>query len=71
MPYYISCGVLELVLPDRRSKAIKISIIVNPHVDEVMMSDYAVSELGIMLLDFKKGLWRLVDDPPQALRSSE
>jgi mannose-1-phosphate guanylyltransferase/mannose-6-phosphate isomerase len=30
-----------------------------------------LSELGIMLLDFKKGLWRLIDDPPQALRSSE
>ncbi|MGY0287352.1 MAG: hypothetical protein ACUX7D_01100 [Candidatus Methanodesulfokora washburnensis] len=54
MPYYISCGVLELMLPDRRSKAINISIIVNPHVDEIVMSDYEVSELGIMLLDFKR-----------------
>jgi hypothetical protein len=37
----------------------------------VIISDYVASELGVILLDFKKGLWRLADDDPQTLRPSE
>jgi len=64
-------GTLELVLPDRKSKVVNVNVIVNPYIDEVAISDYVASELELMLLDFKKGLWRLADDPPQTLRKSE
>ncbi len=71
LPYYTSHATLELVLPDRGSKIVNVNIIVSPYVDEVIISDYVASELGVMLLDFKKGLWRLADDDPQTLRLSE
>jgi hypothetical protein len=60
-----------LVLPDREPKAVRVNVIVNPHIDEVAMSDYVASELGVIFTDFKKGLWRLADDPLQTLRRSE
>ncbi len=71
LPYYTSHATLELILPDRRSKIVNVNIIVSPYVDEVIISDYVASELGVILLDFKKGLWRLADDDPQTLRLSE
>ncbi|MEM2373294.1 MAG: hypothetical protein QXI11_02510 [Thermoproteota archaeon] len=69
-PYYISFGDLELVLEDRESKKVRVNIIVNPHVDEVVISDYVASELGVILLDLKKGEWRLRDDSPEKVRTS-
>ena len=68
-PYYENCGILELVLDDRENIRIKVNIIVNPHVDEIALSDYVSSLLGIMLLDIKKGLWRLKDDSPGKVRT--
>jgi hypothetical protein len=50
---------------------VRVNVIVDPHIDEVAMSDYVASELGVILMDFKKGLWRLADDPLQTLRRSE
>ncbi|MGC9104422.1 MAG: hypothetical protein ACP5JF_06500 [Candidatus Methanodesulfokora sp.] len=43
----------------------------NPHVDEIVISDYVAGALGIMLLDFKRGFWRLSDDPQDVIRRSE
>jgi hypothetical protein len=70
LPYYTSCCKLELVLPDRHSKVIDVNIIVNPHIDEILISDYVASEFGITLLDLRRGLWRLSDDPPNIIRYS-
>ncbi len=53
---------LELVLEDRRIKPILVNVIVNPSIGEILLSDYVASELGIVLLDFKRGLWRLNDE---------
>jgi hypothetical protein len=69
-PYYEFCAELELILEDKESKKIKVNIIVNSYIDEVAISDCVASELGIMLLDFKKGLWRLKDDPLEKIRES-
>jgi hypothetical protein len=69
-PYYEFCAELELILEDKESKKIKLNIIVNSYIDEVAISDCVASELGIMLLDFKKGLWRLKDDPLEKIRES-
>ncbi|MGC8570355.1 MAG: hypothetical protein ACP5L1_03395 [Caldivirga sp.] len=37
-------------------------MIVNPSIGEILLSDYVASELGIVLLDFKRSLWRLNDE---------
>jgi hypothetical protein len=37
-------------------------VIVNPSIYEVLISDYVTRLLGIVLLDVKKGLWRLTDE---------
>jgi len=69
-PYYVACADLELILGDREPKRVRVNIIVNPHIDEVAISDYIASELGVILLDFKKGMWRLKDDPIDKVRMS-
>jgi len=69
-PYYHQCVELELVLDDREPKKLLVNVIVNPYVDEVALSDYVAGELGIVLLDFKEGLWRLRDDPSDKVRRS-
>lgn len=53
-PYYESIVELELVLPDRKSKGYIVNVIINPHVREVLLSDYIANIIGIMLLDLKK-----------------
>ena len=69
-PYYESAVELELVLPDREPKKELVNVMVNPHVHEVLLSDYVASMFGIILLDLKKGLWRLNDDPANVIRKS-
>jgi len=44
------------------------NVIVNPHVHEVLLSDYVAGMLVIILLDLKRGLWRLNDGPPNKIR---
>jgi len=46
-PYYLSCAELDLVLEDRILESVRLNIVVNPHIDEVVLSDYVTSELGI------------------------
>ena len=69
-PYYPSAGTLRILLEDRETKPITVNLIVNPHVDEVLLSDYVAGELGIMLLDIRDGLSRLRDDHPGKTRRS-
>jgi len=61
--YLIEGGAqLELLLEDRRMEPILVNLVINPAVREVIISDYVASMLGIVLLDFKRGLWRLSDE---------
>jgi len=61
--YLIEGGAqLELLLEDRRVEPILVNLVINPAVREVIISDYVASMLGIVLLDFKRGLWRLSDE---------
>jgi len=47
-------------------------IIVNPLVDEVLLSDVAIDELGIVPIGFGRGLWRhKADDASTVRRSAE
>jgi len=69
-PYFESAVELELTLTDREPRRIIVNVIVNPHVHEVLLSDYVASMLGIILLDLKRGFWRLVDDPYGKVRET-
>jgi len=70
LPYFISAVELELILGDREPKKTIVNVLVNPYIHEVLISDYVSSILGIILLDFKRGLWRLSDDPINKIRES-
>lgn len=70
IPYYELAADLELILHGREAKKVVVNIIVNPHIHEVVLSDYVASMLGIILLDLKRGLWRLADDPPDTIRET-
>jgi hypothetical protein len=46
-------------------------IVVNPYVDEVLLSDYLIDELGIVPASFRRGLQRHRSDPEGVTRESE
>ncbi len=60
---------LELVSVDRPDKALEVNAIISRHVREVLISDYVAGELGIVALDFRRGLWRFSDE--DVVRRSE
>ncbi|RLF19106.1 MAG: hypothetical protein DRN15_05375 [Thermoprotei archaeon] len=45
-------------------------VIVNPIIDEVLLSDMAIDELGIVPISFGKGLWRHKTDNVSIVRRS-
>lgn len=69
--YLESVAELELVLLDREPRKCLVNVIINPHVHEVVLSDYVSAHLGIVLLNIKKGLWKLEDDPIGLIREPE
>ena len=68
-PYYRAAARLEL-LAEGVSKGLEVNIIVDPYVDEVLLSDLVAGELGIVLLDVKRGVWKLREDPASVERRS-
>lgn len=51
-----------LDLDDRLLEPIRVNAIVNPSISEVLVSDYIANVLGIVILDARKGLWRLSNE---------
>ncbi len=45
-------------------RRVLVNLLVNPYIDEAIISDYVMGELGIVVLDAKRGYWRFADDPP-------
>ena len=64
-------GRVRLLLGTDYEPEITCNILVNPHVDEVLLSDYVIDELGIVVLSFRRGLWRHKGDPEDMVRESE
>ncbi|MGB9631227.1 MAG: hypothetical protein ACP5KE_06190 [Candidatus Methanodesulfokora sp.] len=62
---------LQLVLNDKLGEKIQCNIVVNPYVDEVLLSDYVTDELKIIPISFRRGLWRHEKDPAEVIRESE
>ncbi|RKX71644.1 hypothetical protein DRP53_00725 [candidate division WOR-3 bacterium] len=62
-------GVVSVVTPER-SESVEVRVGISEHEDEVLISDSLASELGIVIEDPKKGLWRFRDEPTAKLRRS-
>ena len=46
------------------------TILVNPAIDEVLLSDTAIDSLGIIPVSFGRGFWRHKTDKPSTVRQS-
>lgn len=44
--------------------------VVDPDLEEPLITDITIDELGIVVLSFSKGLWRHASDPPDKVRKS-
>jgi hypothetical protein len=44
------------------------NLVIDPHLDEVILSDYLTDELGIVVVSFREGLWRHRSDPEDTRR---
>jgi len=62
---------IQLIAGEEVKSNIPCTLVVNPHVDEVLLSDYVIDELGIVAVSFRKGLWRHISDSPSTVRESE
>jgi len=56
-------GRLRLLLGSERDPELNCSIVIDPHLTEPVLSDYLTDELGIVVVSFRKGVWRHKSDP--------
>ncbi len=69
-PYIKGALELEVLVEEGARKSIVVDVIVAPRIDEILISDYVASELGLLLLDLRRGLWRFSDDHSSRIRKS-
>ncbi|MCC6013857.1 MAG: hypothetical protein LM593_05770 [Candidatus Verstraetearchaeota archaeon] len=62
---------IMLILDNNIKKRIPCNIVINPYVEEVLLSDYLIDELEIIPISFRKGLWRHKTDNESIIRESE
>ena len=62
---------VKILAGDRESRIVRASVTISEFENEVLISDYLASELGIAVEDFREGLWRFRDEPPSKPRPSE
>jgi len=60
---------VQLVTEDRVSREVVANVLVNPYIDEVLVSDYLAEELQVQVLYPRRGLWKFVDE--DRVRESE
>ena len=60
---------VRVVVEDRASREVIANVLVNPFIDEVLISDALAEELGIQILYPRRGLWRFSDE--DKVRGSE
>ncbi len=59
---------VSIVEEDVETKPVICDAVISELEKEVLISDYLAGELGIMVEDFKEGVWRLKTDPPERKR---
>lgn len=62
---------IKLITQEHELPEIACNILINPHIDEVLISDYVIDLLEVEVVSFSKGLWKLKNDPPNKIRKSE
>jgi hypothetical protein len=62
---------VQLALDGEVRSSSPCNIVVNPYVEEVLLSDYLIDELGIVPISFRRGLWRHRSDREGVVRESE
>lgn len=68
---YIVKNAVELVLlgeEDEELSKIIAHLVIHPGLEEPLITDITIDELGILILSFSKGLWRHINDPPSKIR---
>jgi len=71
--FYIGNEPCTIELLDEHGRPLdsaRCKIIIDPHLDETLLSDYIIDELGITVISFRRGLWRHRSDPPDTVRHS-
>jgi hypothetical protein len=59
---------VEVVEEDNRSPTVVCDAVISDTEIEVLISDYLAGALGIVVEDFRDGIWRLKSDPPTRQR---
>ena len=62
---------VQLLAGDEVKCRTQCNLVLNPHVDEVLLSDYLIDELGIVAISYRRGLWRDKYDSLDTVRESE
>jgi hypothetical protein len=64
--------VIVELLDDKSNVLSRVSafVAVDEELTEPLITDATIDDLGIVVISFKKGLWRHVNDPPNTVRES-
>jgi len=54
--------IVKVITDDRCSKEVIANVVIDPYIDEVLISDALAEELGIQILFPKKGIWKFVNE---------
>jgi len=55
---------------DEELSKIKAHLVIHPNLEEPLITDTTIDEVGIQVISFGKGLWKHVKDPPNKVRKS-
>ncbi|MGB9728824.1 MAG: hypothetical protein ACP5GU_06905 [Thermoprotei archaeon] len=69
----ISKEKIKIELLDEKDESISNTLAflaVDENLTEPLITDATIDELGIVVISFKKGLWRHINDPPTIIRRS-
>jgi NifB/MoaA-like Fe-S oxidoreductase len=69
----ISRGKVKVELLDEQGNVLSYTyayLVIDENLNEPLITDATIDELGIQVISFKKGLWRHVNDPPNTVRHS-
>lgn len=53
---------MKVITPDRESREVRANTVVNPCIDEVLISDYLAEELSIQIIYPRRGIWKFTNE---------
>lgn len=53
---------VKVITSDRESNEVIANLMINPYIEDVLLSDALLEELGIQILYPKRGLWKFIDE---------